>query len=162
MKIKVGSGFDAHKFAAEANENNFVTLGGIRVPHQYKLMAHSDGDLVLHALVDALLGTVAGGDIGLHFPPSDPKWKGYDSSFFLSFANDMVVKAGGKIQNVDITIICEAPKVTPYRNAIQARIAELLNLDVGDVNIKGTTTEKMGFTGRKEGIACQATACVLF
>lgn len=162
IKVKVGCGFDAHKFADTRDEANFLMLGGVKVPHPYKLTAHSDGDLVLHALVDAMLGTVAGGDIGLHFPPSDPQWKGCDSSHFLKFANKMIKEKSGTINNVDITIICEAPRLSTYRSIIQQRIAELLEISAEDVNIKGTTTEKMGFTGRKEGIACQAVICVSF
>lgn len=162
MKIKVGSGFDAHKFDSQPDDANFLMLGGVKVPHKYKLLAHSDGDLVLHALVDALLGTIGAGDIGLHFPPTDMKWKKEDSTKFVKFAHALVTKAKGTINNVDITVICEAPKISQVREQMQSKIAEMLGLAALDVNIKGTTTEKMGFTGRKEGIACQATVCVAF
>ena len=160
--VKVGSGFDAHRFDSEASDQNFIMLGGIKIPHQYKLLAHSDGDVLLHALTDALLGAIGAGDIGVHFPPTDPKWHNEDSAKFVKFANDLIKKEKGFISNVDLTIICEAPRITPFRELIQTRVAEILDLDIKNVNIKGTTTEKMGFTGRKEGIACQAIACVLF
>ncbi len=160
--IKVGSGFDAHRFALESSDQNFIMLGGIKIPHQYKLLAHSDGDVLLHALTDALLGAIGAGDIGVHFPPTDPKWRNEDSTKFVKFANDLIKKEKGFISNVDLTIICEAPRITSFRELIQTRISEILDLDIKNVNIKGTTTEKMGFTGRREGIACQAIACVLF
>lgn len=161
-KVKVGSGFDAHRFSLESNDENFIMLGGIKILYPYRLLAHSDGDVLLHALTDALLGTIGAGDIGLYFPPDDPKWSGGDSVQFVKFANDLIKKQNGVISNVDITVICESPKISPFREQIQTRVAEILGLDVKDVNIKGTTTEKMGFTGRKEGIACQAVVCVLF
>ncbi len=161
-KVKVGSGFDAHRFGSESSDENFVMLGGVKILHPYCLLAHSDGDVLLHALTDALLGTIGAGDIGLHFSPDDPRWKDQDSVQFINFANDLVKKRKGVVSNVDITVICESPKISPFRDQIQGRVAEILGLDVHDVNIKGTTTEKMGFTGRKEGIACQAVVCVLF
>ena len=161
MKIKVGMGFDAHKFDLTPDDANFLMLGGVQVPHQYKLLAHSDGDVVLHALVDAMFGAIGAGDIGLHFPPSDNRWKNEDSSKFVEFAYELICKAQGVINNVDITVICEAPKISEVREQMQARIAKMLKLAMIDVNIKATTTEKMGFTGRKEGIACQAVVTVV-
>lgn len=160
MKIKVGMGFDAHKFDHVPSEANFLMLGGVRVPHQYKLLAHSDGDVVLHALVDAMFGAIGAGDIGLHFPPSDNRWKNEDSTKFVEFAYELICKAKGVINNVDITIICEAPKISDVREQMRDRVAKILKLDLVDVNIKATTTEKMGFTGRKEGIVCQAVVTV--
>jgi 2-C-methyl-D-erythritol 4-phosphate cytidylyltransferase/2-C-methyl-D-erythritol 2,4-cyclodiphosphate synthase len=161
-KIRVGSGFDAHKFNSTPNEQNFIMLGGVKIPHNYCLLAHSDGDVLLHALTDALFGTIGAGDIGLHFPPTEPKWRNADSVEFIKYAYELIKKQNGSINNVDVTIICEAPKISPFREQIQAKIANILELDILDVNVKATTTEKMGFTGRKEGIACQAVACVAF
>lgn len=162
MKIKVGSGFDAHRFDSLKSDDHFITLGGVKVPHFFKLIAHSDGDVVLHALVDALLGVVAAGDIGLHFPPSDPQWKNCNSERFVVFAHDLVKQKGGVVNNVDVTIICEAPRIGKYRQAMQESIARILSLDIADVNIKATTTEQMGFTGRGEGIAASVTLCAAF
>ena len=153
---RVGMGFDVHKFA----EGDGVWLGGVLVPHVQALTGHSDADVALHALTDALLGTIGAGDIGSHFPPSDPQWKGAASHLFLTHARDLVTGVGGRIDHVDVTVICEAPKVGPHRDAIRARIAELLALDIGQVSVKATTTEALGFTGRREGIAAQAVASV--
>ncbi len=161
-KIKVGCGFDAHRFGSDTNDNNFVVFGGIKIPYQFSLLSHSDGDVVLHALTDALLGTIGAGDIGLHFPPNDHKWCDADSMRFVRYAHELILIKSGDIQNVDITIICESPKILPYREKMQISIASMLHLEVNDVNVKGTTTEKMGFTGRKEGVACQAVVCVMF
>jgi 2-C-methyl-D-erythritol 4-phosphate cytidylyltransferase/2-C-methyl-D-erythritol 2,4-cyclodiphosphate synthase len=160
--VKVGSGFDAHRFDSEASDQNFIMLGGIKIPHQYRLLAHSDGDVLLHALTDALLGAIGAGDIGLHFPPTDSKWRNEDSAKFIIFANELIKKEKGVISNVDLTVICESPRLSPFRDQMQERVAEILGLNTKDVTIKGTTTEKMGFTGRKEGVACQAVVCVLF
>ena len=160
--VKVGSGFDAHRFDSEASDQNFIMLGGIKIPHQYRLLAHSDGDVLLHALTDALLGAIGAGDIGLHFPPTDSKWRNEDSAKFIIFANELIKKEKGVISNVDLTVICESPRLSPFRDQMQERVAEILGLNTKDVNIKGTTTEKMGFTGRKVGVACQAVVCVLF
>ena len=153
---RVGMGFDVHKFA----EGDGVWLGGVLVPHSQALTGHSDADVALHALTDALLGTIGAGDIGSHFPPSDPQWRGAASHRFLTHARDLVIAEGGRIDHVDVTVICEAPKVGPYREAIRARIAELLELTLGQVSVKATTTEALGFTGRREGIAAQAVASV--
>jgi len=149
-------GFDVHAFA----EGDGVWLGGVYIPHTRALAGHSDADVALHALTDALLGTIGAGDIGSHFPPSDPQWRGAASHLFLTHAVDLVKAAGGRIDHVDVTIICEEPKVGPHRPAIRARIAELLGLQEADVSVKATTTEKLGFTGRREGIAAQAAASV--
>ncbi len=156
LTARTGLGFDVHAFA----EGEELWLGGIQLPHSKGLSGHSDADVVLHALTDALLGTIGAGDIGQHFPPSDPQWRGAASSLFLEHARDMIAARGGVIDHADITIICEAPKIGPYREAMQARIAELLSLPSGRISIKATTTERLGFTGRGEGIAAQAIATV--
>lgn len=151
---RTGLGFDVHAFAGEGP----VMMGGIPIPHERGLSGHSDADVVLHALTDALLGAAGLGDIGEHFPPGDPQWKGADSSLFLARAADMVRSAGGTIDFVDCTVICEAPRVGPYRDAMRSRLAEILDVPQGSVSIKATTTERLGFTGRREGIAAQAIA----
>ena len=135
-----------------------VWLGGLRIPHTQALSGHSDADVVLHAIVDALLGAIGAGDIGMHFAPSDPRWCGAASSRFVEHACALVVAEGGVIDHVDATIICETPKIGPHREAIRANVAALLGLDLRDVSIKATTTERLGFTGRGEGIAAQAIA----
>lgn len=154
--VRVASGYDVHRFAP----GDHVMLGGVRVPHDMSLEGHSDADVALHALTDALLGAVVAGDIGQSFPPSDPKWKGADSALFLTHARNRVAAAGGLIAHVDLTIICERPKVGPHRGAMRARIAELLQIDVARVSVKATTTEGLGFTGRREGIAAHAVTTV--
>ena len=146
-EFRTGLGYDVHAFS----EGDFVTLCGVRIPHDRSLQGHSDADVGLHALTDALLGCIAAGDIGQHFPPSDPRWQGADSAEFLRHAAGLVTQAGGQVRHADITLICERPKIGPYRDAMRARIAELLDLDPGGVNIKATTTEGLGFTGRREG-----------
>jgi len=156
-EVRVASGYDVHRFDA----GEFVTLCNIKVPHTHGLEGHSDADAALHALTDALLGCIAAGDIGRHFPPTDPRWKGADSAIFLSYVAELVAAAGGRIQHVDITIICERPKVGPHRAAMVARVAEILGLAESRVSVKATTTEGLGFTGRQEGIAAQATATVI-
>ena len=150
------SGFDVHRL--ETGEQ--LWLGGVLVPHDKGLSGHSDADVALHALTDALLGTIAAGDIGTHFPPSDPRWKGADSARFLRHAASLIADRGGRIDFVDLTIICEAPRIGPHREAMRARIAGLLDLSTDRVSIKATTTERLGFTGRGEGIAAQAVATV--
>jgi 2-C-methyl-D-erythritol 4-phosphate cytidylyltransferase / 2-C-methyl-D-erythritol 2,4-cyclodiphosphate synthase len=132
----------------------------VQVPHNQGLSGHSDADVALHALIDALLGAMALGDIGAHFPPSDPQWRGAASSRFVEHIRDLIEQAGGIIDHVDVTIICEAPKIGPHRDTMQARVGELLRLDARQVSIKATTTERLGFTGRGEGIAAQAVATV--
>lgn len=153
---RTGMGFDVHAFKDGAE----LWLGGIRIDHPRGLAGHSDADVALHALTDALLGTTGDGDIGLHFPPSDPQWKGAASSQFLEYARSRVAARGGIIDHVDLTIICEQPKIGPHREAIRARIAGLLRLREAQISIKATTTERLGFTGRGEGIAAQAVATV--
>jgi 2-C-methyl-D-erythritol 4-phosphate cytidylyltransferase/2-C-methyl-D-erythritol 2,4-cyclodiphosphate synthase len=135
-------------------------LGGIRIEHDKGLAGHSDADVALHAIVDALLGAIAAGDIGAHFPPSDDRWRGAASSAFVEHAARLVAGAGYAIANVDLTIICEAPKIGPHRDAMRARIAELLGTPLSAISVKATTTERLGFTGRGEGIAAQAVATV--
>ena len=151
---RTGIGFDVHAFAGDGP----IMLGGIAVPHERGLAGHSDADVVLHAITDALLGAAGLGDIGQHFPPGDPQWKGADSSLFLAAAADLVRETGATIDFVDCTVICEAPKIGPHREAMRMRVAEILGIAVGSVSIKATTTERLGFTGRREGIAAQAVA----
>ncbi|HUK60082.1 MAG TPA: bifunctional 2-C-methyl-D-erythritol 4-phosphate cytidylyltransferase/2-C-methyl-D-erythritol 2,4-cyclodiphosphate synthase [Stellaceae bacterium] len=152
--IRTGQGFDVHPFGP----GDHVFLCGVRVPHQHALVGHSDADVGLHALTDAILGALGAGDIGMHFPPSDPRWKGAPSHQFLAHAAGLVAKAGGTIANVDVTIVAEAPRIAPHRDAMVARIAEILGLERGRVSVKATTTERLGFTGRGEGMAAYATA----
>jgi 2-C-methyl-D-erythritol 4-phosphate cytidylyltransferase/2-C-methyl-D-erythritol 2,4-cyclodiphosphate synthase len=156
--VRTGAGIDVHAFGTGAGDH--VTLGGIRIAHDRALTGHSDADVALHALVDAILGALADGDIGAHFPPSDPQWRGAASDRFLSFAVERVATRGGRIAHLDLTIVCEAPRIGPYRDAMRARIAELAHIGVSRVAVKATTSEKLGFTGRGEGIAAYATATV--
>jgi 2-C-methyl-D-erythritol 4-phosphate cytidylyltransferase/2-C-methyl-D-erythritol 2,4-cyclodiphosphate synthase len=156
LVARTGLGFDVHAFSGEGP----IMMGGIAIPHDRGLAGHSDADVVLHALTDALLGAVGLGDIGQHFPPSDPRWKDADSSLFLAHAAELVRGAGGLIDFVDCTVICEAPKIGPHREAMRSRVAEILGVPAGAVSIKATTTERLGFTGRREGIAAQAIANV--
>lgn len=151
---RLGTGFDVHAFAP----GDGVTLCGIKIPHDKKLSGHSDADVAWHALTDAILGAAALGDIGDHFPPSDPKWKGADSAIFLEHAVKIAADAGWALASCDLTVICEAPKVKPHRDAMRQRTAEITGLDLTAVSIKATTTEGLGFTGRGEGIAAQASA----
>ena len=150
------SGFDVHRFGP----GDHVWLCGVHVPHSHGLIGHSDADAGLHALTDALLGTIAAGDIGDHFPPSDPQWRDASSDRFLAHAATLVRAAGGRIDHADVTIIAERPKVGPHRQAMRARIAEILGIGIGQVSVKATTTELLGFTGRGEGLAAQAMASV--
>jgi 2-C-methyl-D-erythritol 4-phosphate cytidylyltransferase / 2-C-methyl-D-erythritol 2,4-cyclodiphosphate synthase len=152
--VRTGTGYDVHAFG----EGDHLMICGIRVPHTRGFLAHSDGDVGLHALVDAILGALADGDIGSHFPPSDMKWKGAASDKFLKYAVERVTARGGRIANLEVTLICERPKIGPLRDQMRARIAEITGLDVARVAVKATTSERLGFTGREEGIA--ATACV--
>jgi 2-C-methyl-D-erythritol 4-phosphate cytidylyltransferase / 2-C-methyl-D-erythritol 2,4-cyclodiphosphate synthase len=155
-ETRVGQGFDVHAFAP----GDYVWLCGVRIAHSATLSGHSDADVGLHALADALYGALAEGDIGQHFPPSDPQWKGIASKVFLAHAAERVRARGGAIVHLDATLICEAPKIGPHREAMRARVAEIAGLDIGRVAVKATTSEKLGFTGRGEGIACLATATV--
>lgn len=156
LRVRTAQGFDVHRFA----EGEELWLGGIRIPHSKGLSGHSDADVALHAITDALLGTIGAGDIGMHFPPSDPKWRGVASARFLEHAAGLVAAQGGIIDFIDLTIICEAPKIGPHREAIRESIAAILDLPAGQVSVKATTTERLGFTGRGEGMAAQAIATV--
>ncbi|MCP2016464.1 MAG: bifunctional 2-C-methyl-D-erythritol 4-phosphate cytidylyltransferase/2-C-methyl-D-erythritol 2,4-cyclodiphosphate synthase [Erythrobacter sp.] len=155
--VRTGMGYDVHRLAVGEE----LWLGGIRIEHDKGLAGHSDADVGLHAIVDALLGAIGNGDIGSHFPPSDPQWKGASSDRFLTHAAQLVGDAGYAIGNIDLTIICEAPKIGPYREAMRTRIAELLGVDIHAISVKATTTERLGFTGRGEGIAAQAVATII-
>jgi len=154
--VRIGSGIDVHAFAP----GDHVIIGGVRIPHTQALTGHSDADVGLHALTDAVLGALADGDIGAHFPPSDPQWRGASSDRFLKFAVDRVAARGGRIAHLDLTIVCEAPKIGPHRDALRASIARIAGLDIGRVAVKATTSERLGFTGRGEGIAAYATATI--
>jgi 2-C-methyl-D-erythritol 4-phosphate cytidylyltransferase/2-C-methyl-D-erythritol 2,4-cyclodiphosphate synthase len=156
MEFRNASGFDVHRFAP----GDAVTICGLRIPHDRKLEGHSDADVGLHALTDAILGAIGAGDIGLHFPPSDPQWRGADSAKFLAYAGALVARRGGRIVNLDLTLVCERPKIGPHREAMRARVAAILGIETERVSVKATTTEGLGFTGRGEGIAAQATATV--
>jgi 2-C-methyl-D-erythritol 4-phosphate cytidylyltransferase/2-C-methyl-D-erythritol 2,4-cyclodiphosphate synthase len=136
-------------------------LCGVKVPHEFGLEGHSDADVGLHAVTDALLGAIGEGDIGTHFPPSDPQWKGTESDIFLRHAGDVIAGMGGRISNIDVTLICEQPKIGPHRAAMIKRMAEILSITEHRISIKATTTERLGFTGRGEGIAAQAAATVV-
>jgi 2-C-methyl-D-erythritol 4-phosphate cytidylyltransferase/2-C-methyl-D-erythritol 2,4-cyclodiphosphate synthase len=154
--VRIGNGFDVHAFV----DGDHVMLGGVRIPHRQGVTGHSDADVALHALVDAILGALAEGDIGQHFPPSDPQWRGASSDRFLAFACERVRARGGVIGNLDVTVVCEAPRVSPHRDAMRARIAEIAEISPDRVAVKATTSEKLGFTGRGEGIVAMATATV--
>jgi len=154
--VRTGNGFDVHAFA----DGDHVMLGGIRIPYSRGVTGHSDADVALHALVDAILGALADGDIGYHFPPSDPQWKGASSDRFLAFACERVRARGGVIANLDVTIVCEAPRVSPHRDAMRERIAAIAGIARTRVAVKATTSEKLGFTGRGEGLVAMATATV--
>ena len=152
--IRIGQGFDVHAFGP----GDHVWLCGVKIPHGQGLVGHSDADVGLHALTDAILGALGAGDIGMHFPPGDDKWRGAPSHLFLRHAADLVAAGGGRIAHVDVTLICERPKIGPHRDAMAARMAEILGIETQRVSVKATTTEKLGFTGRGEGIAGQAVA----
>ena len=154
---RIGTGFDVHAFG----EGDHVWLGGLKVPFERGLVGHSDADVGLHALTDAVLGALADGDIGQHFPPSDPQWRGAASDRFLAFAVDRARARGAEVAFLDLTLICEAPKVGPLREAMRARIAAICGLSIDRVSVKATTTERLGFTGRREGIAAMASATVM-
>ncbi len=155
--VRIGSGYDVHRLVADGP----LWLCGVKIEHSHGLSGHSDADVAIHALVDALLGAIGAGDIGQHFPPSDPQWRGVASSLFLTHAARLVAGAGYRIGNVDLTLICEAPKIGPHREAMRARLAELMGVDIAAVSVKATTTETLGFTGRGEGIAAQAVATLV-
>jgi len=155
--IRIGHGFDVHAFG----DGDHLMLGGVRVPHERGVLAHSDGDVVIHALCDALLGALALGDIGRHFPPGDPQWKDADSRAFLRQCNALVRERGWMLGNADITVVCERPKVAPHAEAMRAALAEDLGVAIDAISVKATTTETLGFTGRGEGIAAQAVALLV-
>ena len=154
--IRTGTGYDVHAFG----EGDHVMICGVRVPHNKGFLAHSDGDVGLHALVDAILGALADGDIGSHFPPSDPKWKGASSDRFLKYAVERVTARGGRVANLEVTMICERPKIGPLRDTMRAKIAEISGIDISRIAVKATTSERLGFTGREEGIAATASATI--
>jgi 2-C-methyl-D-erythritol 4-phosphate cytidylyltransferase/2-C-methyl-D-erythritol 2,4-cyclodiphosphate synthase len=156
MEYRTGNGFDVHRLIP----GDGVIMCGVTIPYHQKLEGHSDADVGMHALTDAILGAIGAGDIGQHFPPSDPQWRGAASWKFLAHAAKLVADKGGRIAHCDITLICEKPKVGPHRAAMQAMLAEILGIAPGRVSVKATTTEQLGFTGRGEGIAAQATATV--
>ncbi|MCE5232643.1 MAG: 2-C-methyl-D-erythritol 2,4-cyclodiphosphate synthase [Mizugakiibacter sp.] len=155
--MRIGQGFDVHAFGP----GDHVVLGGVRIAHDRGVLAHSDGDAVIHALCDALLGALALGDIGRHFPPSDPRWRDADSRLFLRAVAAMLAERGYTLGNADITVVCERPKIAPHADAMRANLAVDLGCDVGQISIKATTSERLGFTGRGEGIAAQAVALLL-
>lgn len=155
--IRIGHGFDVHAFGA----GDHVVLGGVRIPHSHGVLAHSDGDVAIHALCDAILGALALGDIGVHFPPSDPRWQGADSRVFLRHCAALAGERGWRVGNVDVTVIGERPKVAPHAAAMRAGLAADLGVDVDAVSIKATTTERLGFTGRGEGLAAMAVALLV-
>ena len=157
LPVRVGSGYDVHRLSAGEE----LWLCGVKVDHHKGLAGHSDADVGLHAVVDAILGAVAQGDIGQHFPPGDPQWKGAPSSRFVEHAVTLAADTGYTVGNIDLTLICEAPKIGPYRDAMRARLAVLLGVAKANVSVKATTTEKLGFTGRGEGIAAQAMATMV-
>jgi 2-C-methyl-D-erythritol 4-phosphate cytidylyltransferase/2-C-methyl-D-erythritol 2,4-cyclodiphosphate synthase len=154
--LRLGNGFDVHAFG----DGDHVWLGGVKIPHDRGLTGHSDADVALHALVDAILGALADGDIGKHFSPNDPRWRGASSDQFLKFAVERVNKRGGRIAHLDLTIVCEAPRIGPHRDTIRKKIAEIAEMSIDRVAVKATTSEQLGFTGRKEGIVAMATATV--
>jgi 2-C-methyl-D-erythritol 2,4-cyclodiphosphate synthase len=154
--LRIGQGYDVHAFTA----GDHVTLGGEKIPHSQGVLAHSDGDVLLHAICDALLGAVGLGDIGMHFPDTDPRWRGADSRAFVRHVRSLLEQHGYRVVNVDATVIAEAPRLGKHRESMRANIANDLALDPGRVNIKATTSENLGFIGRREGLACQAVVLV--
>lgn len=156
MNVRIGQGYDVHAFG----DGDHVMLGGVRVPHERGVLAHSDGDVALHALCDAMLGALALGDIGVHFPPSDPQWRDADSRAFVRHCDALIRARGWRVGNADVTVVCERPKVGPHAPAMRRCIAEDLGIEPDAVSVKATTSEKLGFTGRSEGIAAMAV-CLL-
>lgn len=154
--LRIGQGFDVHAFT----DGEFVTLGGVRIPHTRGILAHSDGDVLLHAVCDAVLGAAALGDIGMHFPDSDARWRGADSRAFVRHVRALLNERGYRVVNVDATVIAEAPRLGKHRETMRANLAADLQLDLDRVNVKATTSEKLGYIGRSEGIACQAIALI--
>ena len=158
--IRIGQGIDVHAFVNDGTENQFVTLGGVKIPHTHSLLAHSDGDVVLHALCDALLGALALGDIGQFFPDTDERFRNIDSTILLNQVYQFIQSKGFALINADITIMAERPKLLPYRTEIQSRIASVMGCAIDQISVKATTTEKLGFTGRQEGILATATVLI--
>ena len=156
MNLRIGHGFDGHAFG----DGDHVMLGGVRIPHGRGIQAHSDGDVVIHALCDAILGALALGDIGHHFPPSDERWRGADSRLFLRHCRGLAAERGWVVGNADVTVVCERPRVGPHVDAVRTSLAADLGVDLDAISVKATTTETLGFTGREEGIAAQAV-CLL-
>lgn len=157
MDVRLGNGYDVHRFGP----GDHVILCGVEVPHDRGLQGHSDADVGMHAVTDAIYGALAQGDIGQHFPPSDPQWKGAASEIFLRHAVDLAARMGFRISNVDCTLVCEYPKIGPHAAAMRQKMSEIMELEADRVSIKATTSERLGFTGRKEGIAAIATACLV-
>lgn len=157
MDIRLGNGFDVHAFGP----GDHVTLCGIDVPHSHGLVGHSDADVGMHTVTDAIYGALAEGDIGTHFPPSDPQWKGAASDIFLTHAVNLARDKGFQITNVDCTLICEFPKIGPHAQTMRARLSEIMGLEIARISVKATTSERLGFTGRGEGIACIATCAMV-
>ncbi len=157
MDIRLGNGFDVHAFGP----GDHVTLCGIDVPHSHGLVGHSDADVGMHTVTDAIYGALAEGDIGTHFPPSDPQWKGAASDIFLTHAVDLARDKGFQITNVDCTLICEFPKIGPHAQTMRARLSEIMGLEIARISVKATTSERLGFTGRGEGVACIATCAMV-
>ena len=157
MDIRLGNGYDVHRFGT----GNQVTLCGIEIPHNKGLQGHSDADVAMHAVTDAIYGALARGDIGQHFPPSDPQWKGAASEIFLRHAADLASEMGFVISNIDCTLVCEFPKIGPHADQMRAEMARILNIDIDRVSVKATTSERLGFTGRSEGIAALATTALV-
>lgn len=155
--LRIGQGYDVHAFG----DGDHVTLGGVRIAHSRGVLAHSDGDVAIHVLCDALLGALALGDIGQHFPPSDARWKGADSRVFLRHCAQLVADRGWRLGNADLTVVCEAPKVAPHAAAMRALLAQDLGVALDQVSIKATTTETLGFTGRREGLAAMAVVLLV-
>ena len=157
MNMRIGQGFDVHAFG----EGDHVVVGGVRVPHERGVLAHSDGDVAIHALCDAMLGALALGDIGRHFPPTDPQWKGADSRAFLRHCRELAACEGWQVGNADVTVICERPKIGPHAQAMREALAADLQVGLDQVSVKATTSEKLGFTGRGEGIAAMAVCLMV-
>lgn len=157
MDIRLGNGFDVHSFTS----GDHVTLCGVEIPHDRALSGHSDADVGMHAVTDALYGALAEGDIGRHFPPTDPQWKGAASEIFLAHAHQLCATRGFQISNIDLTLICERPKIGPHSDAMRQELARILSLPADRISVKATTSEKLGFTGREEGIAAIATAALI-
>lgn len=157
MDVRLGNGFDVHAFGP----GDHVTLCGVAIPHSHGLVGHSDADVAMHTVTDAIYGALAMGDIGQHFPPTDPQWKGAESHIFLTHAVNMARDQGFSISNIDCTLICEFPKIGPHSAAMRTEMARIMALDVGRISVKATTSERLGFTGRGEGIACIATCALV-